>query len=193
MADGLQPITHLDDDAATWVGATWIGQISEADLDGRRLELAEPTVQRARLLVWTDDQPRGFVELPVRDGSIDAGATKKAADALPPVVARQGQWYLPPISVVVCTRDRPDQLRSVLENLHDLDYPHFELLVVDNNPTSGLTAPVVKSVESDCGTSIHLVDAAGQGLSIARNVAIKNAKFDILAFTDDDVVVDRDW
>jgi hypothetical protein len=37
------------------------------------------------------------------------------------------------------------------------------------------------------------VDAAGQGLSIARNAAIKNAKFDILAFTDDDVVVDRDW
>jgi hypothetical protein len=64
------------------------------------------------------------------------------------------------------------------------------VLVVDNNPASGLTAPVVKSLAD---SPVHLVEAFEQGLSIARNVALQNAKYDIIAFTDDDVVVDERW
>jgi len=41
--------------------------------------------------------------------------------------------------------------------------------------------------------SIRLLEAPGQGLAIARNVAIKNAKSDFIAFTDDDVIVDSQW
>ena len=41
--------------------------------------------------------------------------------------------------------------------------------------------------------TVRLVDAPGQGLSIARNVALRNAKYNVVAFTDDDVLVDPHW
>src|SRR5688572_28625072 len=54
MAERLQPITRLDEDEATWSGATWVGQVSEVELEGRRLELVDGRpFHRARLLVWT--------------------------------------------------------------------------------------------------------------------------------------------
>jgi GT2 family glycosyltransferase len=144
---------------------------------------------RARLLIWSDGQPRGFVEIPVTDGWIDAASVRSEVEQLPEVAARPAPEHLPAFSVVVCTRDRPDNLTDVLKALTALDYPEFELLVVDNNPQSGLTPPVVDAFD----LPIQLIEAAGQGLAIARNVAIKNASSDFIAFTDDDVIVDPQW
>ncbi|MCL4402903.1 MAG: glycosyltransferase family 2 protein, partial [Acidobacteria bacterium] len=39
---------------------------------------------------------------------------------------------LPPVSVIVCTRDRPLSLESCLRALAELDYPSYEVLVIDN-------------------------------------------------------------
>jgi GT2 family glycosyltransferase len=47
---------------------------------------------------------------------------------------------LPPISVVVCTRDRADLLAGCLEAIRALDYPHYEVIVVDNAPADARTA-----------------------------------------------------
>lgn len=93
------------------------------------------------------------------------------------------------VSIVVATRDRPDDLRRALRSLVALDdtYP-IEIIVVDNNPASGLTAPVVREFQS-----ITLVDEARAGLSYARNAGIAVATGDIIAMTDDDVVTPRDW
>lgn len=44
----------------------------------------------------------------------------------------EGAAPLPPISVVVCTRDQPHFLSRCLERLSSLDYPEFEVVVVDN-------------------------------------------------------------
>src|SRR5258706_499784 len=73
---------------------------------------------------------------------IVAASVRSQVEQLPEVVARPAPEHLPAFSVVVCTRDRPDNLTDVLKALTALDYPEFELLVVDNNPQSGLTPPV---------------------------------------------------
>lgn len=192
VTDRLHPIASSPEGDKTWDGATWVGQLDESDLDVAKGVLANGEgFTRARFLVWSGDQPRGFVEAPVVDGTVDFATIRAEVAQLPAMVARADVPNgSPPISVVVCTRDRTEQLRSVLENLAILDYPNFEVLVVDNNPASGLTPPVV---EAFAGANVRMISAAGQGLSIARNAALKAARYDIVAFTDDDVVVDRNW
>jgi GT2 family glycosyltransferase len=190
VIDELRPILGLSAEATTWAGATWVGELDEEDLNGDRLPLVGgATYRRARLLIWSHGQPRGFIEVPVADGCVDVEGIRYEIASLPDVVTRSETAYFPPISVVVCTRDRPDNLAEALKGLICLDYPHFELLIVDNNPTSGLTPPVVDAID----TPIRLVEAHGQGLAIARNVAVRNANADVIAFTDDDVVVDSQW
>ena len=188
----IEPIVAGTHDVPDWNRAIWIGEIDQFDLMGKRIQLADSRgYLRARLLVWANaDQPRGFIEVPVEDGYVDLATVRDEVARLPYVSKPPLTHATPPISVVVCTRDRPDQLRCVLENLSALVYPLFELIVVDNNPSSGLTPAVVEAFDQ---MPVELVEAPGQGLSIARNAGIRKAKYAIIAFTDDDVVVDRRW
>jgi glycosyltransferase involved in cell wall biosynthesis len=191
MTEALRPIMNAAPQESVWAGATWVGQIEDHRVEREQLDLyGAKGFGRARLLVWSNGQPRGFVEVPVTDGAVPAAILRPEIAELPSVPDRHTRRFLPPISVVVCTRDRPELLRDVLKNLTELDYPIFEVLVVDNHPASGLTPPVT---ESFADTDVRLVSAAGLGLSIARNTALKHAKFNVVAFTDDDVIVDRNW
>lgn len=191
----VHPITKLDYDAVRWSGATWIGRIEEECLDAAsRLDLVGGNgFRRARLLVASNRQPRGFIDVPVTDGTVDIAAVRAEVTTLPDIPERAPRPDLPPISVAVCTRDHPDDLRAVLESLAASDYPDFELLVIDNNPTSGLTGPIVADFELCTDTTIRHIEAAGRGLSIARNIAIRSAAHGIVAFTDDDALVDGHW
>jgi glycosyltransferase involved in cell wall biosynthesis len=62
--------------------------------------------------------------------------------------------------------------------------------VVDNHPASGLTPPVVHAIGDP---RIRLAEAPRPGLARARNVGLLAARHDVVAFTDDDVIVDRHW
>jgi len=95
----------------------------------------------------------------------------------------------PSMTVAVCTRDRPEDLQHCLAAVEQLDYPHLDILVVDNAPATDATKALVESRYPH----IHYVRESRPGLDWARNRAILEAKTDIVAFTDDDVVVDRDW
>lgn len=92
------------------------------------------------------------------------------------------------ISVVICTRNRPDLLRRCLTSLALQERAPLETLVVDNDPDSGITRPVV-----DAFTGAEYVAEATPGLSPARNAGVLNARGDVIAFTDDDVRVHRGW
>ncbi len=39
----------------------------------------------------------------------------------------------PPVTIAICTRDRADRLEAAIERLRNLDYPDFDILVVDNS------------------------------------------------------------
>lgn len=190
MTDTIEPITRAGRDA-DWDGAIWVGEVDERHLDSDGLKLAGgESFQCARLLVWANDQPRGYVEVAVDDGVVNAEDVRQQLSTLPEPLPRSAAVTLPPMSVVVCTRDHPDHLTSLLDSLTRLEYPEFEVIVVDNNPSSGLTRRVV---DDHSALPVRVVDAPGEGLSIARNVGLNHACFDFVAFTDDDVVVDRRW
>lgn len=97
---------------------------------------------------------------------------------------------LPAVTVAVCTRGRAKSLQRTLRSLLKLDYPadKLDLLVVDNAPTDNETRRVVTAMER-----IRYVVEPRPGLDWARNRAVQEAHSAIIAFTDDDVVVDPFW
>ncbi|MGH8891127.1 MAG: glycosyltransferase family 2 protein [Acidothermaceae bacterium] len=177
--------------ASSWANAMWVGSIDRGKIsaDGVVLDGGAPYTA-ARILVRQGRVPCGFVHLPVRDGTIKADVLRRAADELLMPSRTVVRNSSPAISVVICTRDRPSQLRAAIASVLALDYPDFEVIIVDNGPATGLTR---KAVEAVVDRRIRLVDAPVQGLARARNVGLLAARHSIVAFTDDDVVVDRWW
>lgn len=96
------------------------------------------------------------------------------------------------VSVVVCTRDRPDALRRSLAALLGLQYPHTEIVVVDNAPGSDGAADVVAATARHDRRVRYVVEPR-PGLSRARNRGVVEAEGAVVAFTDDDTVADPEW
>lgn len=97
----------------------------------------------------------------------------------------------PLASVVVCTRDRADALRRCLEAVGKQKYPAYEIVVVDNAPTSNDAADVVSELQSSI--PVRRVVEPMPGLSRARNRGLHEAKGSIVAFIDDDEIPDAYW
>jgi GT2 family glycosyltransferase len=97
-----------------------------------------------------------------------------------------------PISVVVCTRDRDESLAACLKILQQLHDGPFEVVVVDNAPTSTATFDCFQRMVGDDGR-FRYVEEPVPGLSRARNRGLAEARSPYVAFTDDDVQVDPDW
>ncbi len=97
----------------------------------------------------------------------------------------------PPITVVICTRERPGALARCLDSLLAQKYPSFRVLVVDNAPATEATAEVVRSAARRGPVSYLREPKAG--LSFARNAAVAAAPGEILAWIDDDEYADENW
>ena len=111
------------------------------------------------------------------------------------LVCPANQRPLPSLTVAICTKDRTDNLARCLESLLKLQTankpvgsPNFEILVVDNAPSDEQTQKLVASLPT-----VNYVREPKPGLDFARNRALTEATNEMLAFLDDDVVVDRNW
>jgi glycosyltransferase involved in cell wall biosynthesis len=93
-----------------------------------------------------------------------------------------------PISVVICTRNRPQAIETCIRSLMNSSDTNFELIVVDNNPDNDLTRRVVEMFPQ-----VRYILEPRKGLDIARNTGARSAAHEIVAYTDDDVVIDSDW
>ena len=91
------------------------------------------------------------------------------------------------IDVIVCTSDRPDDLRRCLQSLANTSYPRKSAIVVDN----GSRCDVTYDIALEYGA--HYVREQRRGLDFARNAGIGASDAEFLAFADDDVVVDPMW
>jgi glycosyltransferase involved in cell wall biosynthesis len=98
----------------------------------------------------------------------------------------------PLVTVVVCTRDRPEGAVATLRGLASLHYEPFEVVLVDNAPSTDLTEMAVHAEFAD-DPRVHYVREPRRGLSCARNRGVAEAAGDIVAFTDDDVAIDPWW
>lgn len=95
----------------------------------------------------------------------------------------------PELSVLICTRNRPEKLRRAVASVLANSASNFELIVVDQS-TDQLSAQVMATFEDD---RIRYFPTPTVGLAISRNIAIRVARADTLVFTDDDCVCDREW
>ena len=177
-----------------WDGAVWIGSVDVASLDrSPRYRLHNAVgYKKARLLVRRDHEVLGFVELAVDEGHVDASVLDHAVRQLTcePSVSVRRPVRPEPITVVLCTRDRVEMLKAALASILDLDYPDLAVIVVDNAARTDATREFVGSLQDP---RLDLVVEPLPGLSRARNAGLRAARTDIVAFTDDDVVVDRHW
>lgn len=100
----------------------------------------------------------------------------------------------PSLTVAICTKDRPENVARCLDSLLKLQQseseasPRFEILVVDNAPSDDQTKEIVAAL-----STVQYAREPKPGLDFARNRALQAATTDLLAFLDDDVVVDRQW
>jgi glucosyl-dolichyl phosphate glucuronosyltransferase len=100
------------------------------------------------------------------------------------------------ISVAVCTFNRAEVLRRCLKSLLAQSYKGpYEVVLVNNGCVDHTEAVVKEEFErADDRVSLEYVAyATNQGLGAARNTALARASGDIIVYTDDDTVADRDW
>ena len=93
----------------------------------------------------------------------------------------------PAISIIICTRNRSENLRRCLTSLKSIEYPDYEVLIVDNCPENDSTSNVVKEF------NYRYTVENNAGLNFARNRGVKEAKNDIVAFIDDDAIATKWW
>ncbi|HEY9803011.1 MAG TPA: glycosyltransferase [Leptolyngbyaceae cyanobacterium] len=154
------------------------------------------------LIVRRQDKPVGFVlqEFPAKS----LVSSEEIAQLIAKEIGRKLiQEYLqeelnpivnhtpfPSLTIAICTKDRPDNLARCLQSLQELvkQASGLEVLVIDNAPTDDRTQQLVASLPW-----VRYVTEPKPGLDFARNKALHSANGEILAFLDDDVVVDRRW
>ncbi len=94
----------------------------------------------------------------------------------------------PKVSIVVASYNGDRTLKACLESLEQLNYPDYEVILVDDGSTDStreiaFLRPRVRYVRHE----------SNRGLSVARNTGIAAASGEIIAFTDSDCRADPDW
>lgn len=98
------------------------------------------------------------------------------------------------ISVVICTRDRHDTIATAIESVSECDYPSFDIHIMDQSTTDQtqrIVEALAERLSARCPIVYHHLEKAG--LSRAYNAGFRVTDSEIVACTDDDVTVPRDW
>jgi GT2 family glycosyltransferase len=98
----------------------------------------------------------------------------------------------PKISVVIATRNRTASLALTLDSLLASTYGNFEIVVVDNAPSDHATADLIQQTYSQ-HPQVRYVREEQPGLALAHNRGLQEINAPLVAFTDDDVLVDCHW
>jgi GT2 family glycosyltransferase len=98
------------------------------------------------------------------------------------------------LSVVVCTRNRHETIGQAIESIARCDFTGFDIHIMDQS-TDNLTKDIVEALVTQysgrCCIMYHHLSRAG--LSAAYNSGAGSCTGEIIAFTDDDVIVPSDW
>jgi len=99
------------------------------------------------------------------------------------------------VTIAIPTYNNAQLLDSALQSLYKLHCPDdidYEILVIDNNSNDRTPLIIRKNIER-FNSKLKSVFEPKQGLSFARNRALKEAKGQIVCFLDDDVIVAPGW
>lgn len=145
--------------------------------------------RNAWVLVRRNGRPVCDLTIEISDGFVSADRISQELAASHqidwPESAPVEEARLPHVTVVVpTTMTRVDQIKASIARLLLLDYPKFDVVVVDNRDAK--TEPVVLE-------GVTVVREPRPGISAARNAGLRVARGEIVACTDDDVEVDPGW
>jgi O-antigen biosynthesis protein len=150
----------------------------------------------ALCLVRESGRPIGVVEVPLYGSDMAAARLKPILESVPrPAAVARPLFHgreAPFARVVVATRDRAQSLALTLDTLLAQDYRRYEIVVVDNAPSTAETAELVAGRYRDSGRVRYLREDR-PGLGHAHNCGVADADAEIVAFTDDDVIADPHW
>lgn len=140
---------------------------------------------------WTDEWHRGGHDIEDWDFGLTTRdrRPKPALEAVRKAYAQvpfpdDVAW--PRISVVICSYNGARTIRDALEGLKRVDYPNYEVIVV-NDGSKDATPAIAGEYD------VKLISTENRGLSNARNTGWQNATGEIVAYLDDDAYPDPHW
>jgi GT2 family glycosyltransferase len=176
---GMDTIRHGEEAQANFLG----GHVAELRLMG---------LAGSFVFSWTDDWHTGGAR--IADWAFGVTrrdrSAKNSLHALRLVHESTSPELLnetPRVSVVVCTYNGARTLRQCLESLEALEYPDYEVIVVDDGSTDD-----TRNILADF-PRVRAIHQDNLGLSVARNVGLCAATGAIVAYTDSDCFADCDW
>ena len=145
----------------------------------------------AFVFAWTDEWHRGGCEIDDWDFGLTSRdrQSKQALGTVSRAFAeptRALTFDFPRVSVIVCSYNGSRTIRDCLEGISTLTYPNYEVIVVDDGSTDD-TAQIASHYP------VRLIRTPNEGLSNARNLGLKEAMGEIVAYLDDDAWPDPDW
>jgi GT2 family glycosyltransferase len=159
------------------------------------LSIAE---EQALIVFWWRDYPVGqewirgakrrLIEVkPLVDRIVDSDVVR-VAEAATEHAAEASDARIPTTaSLVICTRNRPQELARCLKSLADQTAMPAEVIVVDNASTDA------RAREVTIAAGFTYVQEDRLGLDFARNAGVSAATGEIILFTDDDVRLHPRW
>jgi GT2 family glycosyltransferase len=143
---------------------------------------------------WTDDWWRGgrvvddwafgLVDVERRP-KLSYRAVEHVFQTVPFTQHDIAKW--PRVSVVVCAYNAASTIDECLTSLGQLSYPDYEVIVINDGSTDDT------GQRASQYPGVRVTHTANAGLSAARNAGLELATGEIVAYTDADVRVDRDW
>lgn len=105
------------------------------------------------------------------------------------------QANLPFVSIIVPTYKRRDLLKRLLDSLLQISYPKdkYEVIVIGDSTYDDNTVELVKNLTAIAPFKLYYLKCHHPSPSAKRNLGIKDARGEIIGFTDDDCVVDLNW
>lgn len=161
--------------------------VTEVEIGERLPEIRLPDrATGAMLLARRGGRPVGLVRLRAR-GRVSSSRLAQAIRDQVRLGDEPTATRAPRLSIVVCTRDRPEPLARCLRALRPLHAAGHEVVVVDNAPRDDRSALL-------CSSYPYVYRREPQpGLDRARNHGLRVATRDVVAFTDDDCEPDPGW
>ncbi|HKZ78301.1 MAG TPA: glycosyltransferase [Pyrinomonadaceae bacterium] len=143
------------------------------------------------VFAWTDEWHRGGHDIEDWDfGLIRRDRSPKRALSIVGRVYAEAPFpadtIWPEISVIVCSYNGCRTIGDCCEGLSQLDYPNYEVLIVDDG-SSDKTAAIASAY------GFRVISTENRGLSNARNIGLEEASGEIIAYIDDDARPDPHW
>jgi len=107
----------------------------------------------------------------------------------------QSKKHMIKLTVIICTYNRNSTLKKTLESFEQVIVPvgmEWEILIIDNGSTDNTKDTVQKHINNSKVPLAYFSEPVS-GKSASLNLGIQKARGEIIAFTDDDVLVDKNW